>query len=169
MAVRTVLDLDLARRTGWAVGPVGARPRAGAVQLEGASHGAVYMALIGWLDDFLAVHGFGEVVCEAPLVSGDFSSQNAAEMALGLAAHVASWCFDNGVSYARVHVQTARKDVLGRGTFAKGMSKAAVLAWAREQGFTPATDDAADALVVWAHATGWHRQPALLSGAKVTA
>lgn len=93
------------------------------------------------------------------MVSGDFSGRDAALLALGFAAHVELWCWDNGVrQIPSVPVGTARKAVLGRGSFAKGTAKGVVLDWARREGFEPGDDNAADALLLWHHATGYRRQ-----------
>ena len=154
-----VLALDLASCTGWAVGSADARPAYGSVRLEGRQRAARYAALLDWLDDARKVHGFDALVCEAPMVSGDFSGRDAALLALGFAAHVELWCWDNTVlQIPSVPVGTARKAVLGRGSFAKGTAKGVVLDWARREGFEPGDDNQADSLLLWAYATGYRRQ-----------
>lgn len=154
-----LLALDLGTRMGWCVtGPDGL-PRHGSVLLEGRERPARYAALLDWLDDARGVHGFTELVCEAPLISGDFAGKDAALLALGFAAHVELWCWDNAVRQRQsVVVGTARKAVLGRGSFAKGTAKGVVLDWARREGFEPGDDNAADSLLLWAYATGYRRQ-----------
>ena len=158
---RIVLALDLATTSGWAVGAAGQLPRIGSWRLSDAIRPARYGALLDSLDDLRQVAGFDAVVCEAPLVSGDFRGADAARLALGLAAHVEFWCWDHGIAWREEHVGTARKAVLGRGTFGKGLAKAAVLDWCRREGLEPRDDNAADAALLWAHETGWHRQRAL--------
>jgi hypothetical protein len=52
-----ILALDLASRTGWAVGvPSDEKPRSGSLRFarEGASMGAVFAGCRQWLNDFLA-------------------------------------------------------------------------------------------------------------------
>jgi hypothetical protein len=154
-----VLALDLATRFGWCVGAPDAAPRHGSVLLAGKLRAERYAALLDWLGDALAAHRFGEVVCEAPLVSGDFRGRDAAMLALGLAAHVDLWCWDRAVRLREsVAVGSARKAVLGRGSFARGTAKSVVMDWARREGFTPADDNAADAILLWHHATGYRKQ-----------
>lgn len=154
-----VLALDLATTFGWCCGAANAAPRYGSVRLDGRERAPRYAALLDWLDDALRVHRFDRLVCEAPMVSGDFSGRDAALLALGLAAHVELWCWDNRVQQIpSVVVGTARKGVLGRGGFAKGTAKAVVLDWCRREGFDPRDDNSADALLLWAFATGYRRQ-----------
>jgi Holliday junction resolvasome RuvABC endonuclease subunit len=162
VARTALLTLDLGTTAGWAVGTPPARPICGAIRLHGQARAPRYAALLEWLDDACEVHGVGSVVFEAPLVSGDFKGADAARLALGLAAHLELWAWDRSLPLREVAVGTARKAVLGRGTFAKGTAKGIVMDWAAREGFEPPTNDAADALVLWAYETGWHRQPSLI-------
>jgi hypothetical protein len=156
---RVLLALDLASTVGWCVGAPDAPPRYGSVKLAGQARAARYAALLDWLDDAQGTFGFADLVCEAPLVSGDFAGRDAALLALGFAAHVELWAWDNGVRQRdSVVVGTARKGVLGRGSFARGTAKAVVLDWARREGFSPPDDNAADALLLWHYATGYRKQ-----------
>jgi len=150
--------LDLATTVGWCIGVPTSAPIYGSVLLDGRERAARYGALLDWLDDALTVHRFDAVLCEAPMVSNDIRSRNAALLSLGLAAIVEFWCWDNSIRRLEpAHVGTVRKDILGRGTFAKGLAKPAALDWCRSQGFAPGDDNAADSIVLWAHGTGWHR------------
>ncbi|MBX9697901.1 MAG: hypothetical protein K2X74_00635 [Acetobacteraceae bacterium] len=154
-----LLALDLATTFGWCVGAHDAPPRYGSVRLVGRERAPRYAALLEWLDDARRVHGFAELVAEAPMVSGDFAGRDAALLALGLAAHVELWCWDAGIRQRpSVVVGTARKAVLGRGSFARGTAKAVVMDWARREGMEPGDDNAADACLLWHYATGYRRQ-----------
>lgn len=154
-----LLALDLATTVGWTVGSPGEPPRYGSVRLEGRERAPRYGALLDWLDDARRVHGVTEVVAEAPMVTGDFAGRDAALLALGLAAHLEFWCWDNGIRQRQsVVVGTARKAVLGRGSFARGTAKAVVLDWCRREGFEPGDDNSADAILLWSYATGYRRQ-----------
>ena len=158
------LALDLATVTGWACGAREERPAYGAIRLAGEGRFPRYAAVLDWLQDAHQVHRFTRIVAEAPMAAGDFRGVDAAVLGIGLAEHVGFWAWDNAVPFATVVVGTARKSVLGRGSFPRGMAKGIVLDWCRGQGFEPADDNAADAIVLWCHATGWHRQPALIAG-----
>lgn len=146
-----VLTLDLARKLGWCAGAPGARPHFGTVELRGHSHGAVYAALVDWLEDAIRLHAPAEIVAEAPLVRGDHAGMDAGRLALGMIAHLELVAHDHGIRLLEEHVSRTRKAVIGRGNFAKGTAKTEVMAWCRAQGFDPPDDNAADAICLWKH------------------
>lgn len=147
-----VLALDLARRSGWAVAEPGSRPAFGTVDLRGGVEGEVYAALSNWLADARAVHGFQTIVIEAPLDGRQQKSAAAARLLLGLCAVVHLYAWDHDLAIFEEHVQTTRKAVLGRGTFAAGTAKDEVLRALQARGYRVTDHNAADALVLWLHA-----------------
>jgi Holliday junction resolvasome RuvABC endonuclease subunit len=149
----TILALDTARTTGWCCGVPGERPHYGAVTFNGPSHGAVYGAFCDWVEDAIRLHKPREIVVESPLHRGGHLGQDAALLAFGFLAHLELLCHDHAVRLMAEHVQTSRKNVIGRGNFAKGTAKQAVMDWCRAQGFNPPTHDAADAIVLWLYAS----------------
>lgn len=146
-----VLTLDLAKKLGWCAGVPGDRPHYGTVELRGHTHGAVYGALVDWLEDAIRLHRPAEIVAEAPLVRGDHAGMDAGRLALGMIAHLELVCHDHSIRLLEEHVSRTRKAVMGRGNFAKGTAKQEVLAWCRAQGYAPPDDNSADALVLWRH------------------
>lgn len=158
-----VLALDLATRSGWACGAAGGPPAYGAFVLGGADRAARYAALLDWLDDAAKVHAPERIVAEAPMVTGDFRGRDAALLALGFMAHLELWAWDRAMPLQLVHSGTARKGVLGRGSFERGTAKTVVMDWARREGFSPACDNAADALLLWHHATGYRARRELVA------
>lgn len=144
-----VLTLDLAKRVGWCAGAPGGRPAYGTVVLGGPSHGAVYAALVDWLEDAIRLHRPVEIVAESPLVRGQHQGIDAGRLALGMFAHVELLAHDHSIRLLEEHVSRTRKAVIGRGNFAKGTAKQEVIGWCRAQGYTPPDDNAADALVLW--------------------
>jgi hypothetical protein len=145
-----LLALDLATRTGFALGARGARPRLGTIAFTSKEHPARFRALEEWLDETAQkAGGFSEVLIEAPAPSGNFSSQSAARLLLGFAITVETWCWDHAVPYREEYVGRMRKFLLGRGTFPKGEAKPAVARWAEARGFGDETHDAYDALLAW--------------------
>lgn len=150
-----VLALDLATVTGWACGAPDARPVHGSVVLRGQDRCARYAALMDWLWDAQKVHGFVRVVAEAP---GNYRSRDALIQAIGLAEHAAFWCWDRSIPFRLEPSATSRKAVIGRGTFPIGAAKDAVAQWCRGEGYTPGDDNAADAILIWHHATGYRAQ-----------
>lgn len=149
-ARRGTLCLDLSLSIGWAFGlHEDDAPRCGVWLLpSSADLGRRYAALGNELADAIALFQPRLVLMEAPLVRQDRS----ARLLLGLAAHVESTCYRWGVECMETHSSTARKAVLGRGTFPTGEAKAAVMAWCRAQGWAFPDDNAADALCLWQYA-----------------
>jgi hypothetical protein len=149
-----LLTLDLSSVVGWAAGPAGAQPLSGTWKLQPhLGLGVAFLGLKNELEDAINMMHPTLVAFEAPLfVQDDFT-----RLAFGLAAQVESVCADCGLPPALpVSVSKARSFVLGRtgwgGTTREARRaaiKAAVLTWAREQGYAPVDDNAADALVLW--------------------
>jgi len=146
-----VLCLDLARKTGWAVGVPGQRPHCGVVELRGASNGALYASLVDWLEDAIRLHLPADIVVEAPLHRGGHAGQQAALLALGMLAHVELVAHDHAIRCLSEHVQTTRKQVMGRGHFPKGTAKDAVAEWCRSKGYDAPDDNSRDALLLFLH------------------
>lgn len=146
-----VLTLDLARKLGWAAGIPGERPHYGTVELRGQSHGAVYAALVDWLEDAIRLHKPSLIVAEAPLQGGSHSGQQAAMLAFGMSAHTELVAHDHAIRFLTEHVQTTRKAVIGRGHFPKGTAKEHVEKWCIANGWDAPDDNARDALVLFLH------------------
>lgn len=151
---RLILALDIATVTGWCLGTDA--PVYGSVRLGGQDRPAKYAAMLQWLDDQRALHpAIAEIAVEAPINALNMSGHDAAVMTLGLHAHLELWCWDHGIRLTPVASSTARKAVLGKGSFAKGQAKPAVMEWASSNGLAPRDDNAADAAVLWAYRSGW--------------
>ena len=158
MSADAPMALDLARSTGWTCGAAGSVPAVGEVLFSSRERPAVMAALMDWLDDARAVHGFTRIVAEAPMVTGDFRGRDAALMAIEMHGFVSYWCWENAIPFRQEHVGTVRKAVLGRGNFARGAAKLAVISWCEREGIPIGGHDAADAALLWAYATGYRRQ-----------
>lgn len=148
-AAGNVLALDLASTTGWCMGPLGARPRHGAINLRGVEHVHRQAALRDWIEDQEKIGvAFTAIVVEAAIV-GAFSSQEAERLTVALHGMVELWAYDAEIPFVAIAASTIRKAMIGRGTFPKGEAKPAVMRWCRANGFEPRTDDAADAILLW--------------------
>ncbi len=75
---------------------------------------------------------------------------DAAHVYGGLVATLTAWCEHHGIPYAGVPVGTWKRDLTGKGN----SDKAAVMAAVRALGFTPETQDEADALAILHHVNG---------------
>lgn len=157
----TILALDLALATGWALGGPSGPPRYGLWRLSPESDlGRRNSTLARFLEDFLAISRPSLILFEAPVAK----MQSSARALIYLAGVVEMIAYEQSVPCREELPQTARKLVLGRGSFfardragktirrANGKmiseSKDAVMSWARGNGWDPATHDVADALVL---------------------
>lgn len=161
---RLILALDIATVFGWCLGTDA--PAYGSVRLGGQDRPAKYAAMLQWLDDQHALHpAIAEIAVEAPINALQMSGHDAAVMTLGLHAHLELWCWDHGIRLTPVAASSARKVVIGKGSFPRGMAKPAVMGWCRENGLAPRDDNAADAIVLWAYRSGWRGSADLIGSA----
>jgi len=148
-----ILTLDLARVTGWAYGPAGARPQMfGAWDLGPATigHGVVLAGLADHLGDAFKVHRPSLVVMEAPMPPQAQTSANTARLLLGYCAVVELLCYRWDLQVREAKAQEVRKAVIGR---ANGLKKGDILGWCRGRGYRITDHNAADAVVLWHYAS----------------
>jgi crossover junction endodeoxyribonuclease RuvC len=148
-----ILALDLATRTGWAYGVPGGKPIGGVWELPPAALlGRKLASFENQLWDALALHQPRLVMFAASFTQG--KAITGAELLLGLSAHVESSCYRHDAEVRKQAESTIRVHVFGKGG-AQGSRealKARAMAWCAEQGYRVASDDHADALVVWTYA-----------------
>jgi Holliday junction resolvasome RuvABC endonuclease subunit len=155
----SIFALDLAARTGFAVGPCGELARSGAVALKkpGDAQCIALGNLIAWLDEQWRKERPGLVVKEAalPLQAFRARSNSASSVAMTHKLHgiVEGMAVRFGVSVEEAHPATVRKHFIGRGRMGtREASKAAVIQRCRVLGFIPhdcADADRADAIALW--------------------
>ncbi len=75
---------------------------------------------------------------------------DAAHVYGGLTAMLTAWCEHHGIPYAGVPVGTWKRDLTGKGN----SDKATVMAAVRALGYTPESQDEADALAILHHVAG---------------
>ncbi len=162
--VRQILALDLAARTGWALGATLDRaPQSGSVQFArtGASMAAILSGCRRWLDDFLIVNpAIKIVVFEAPLLSLHLAGRtnvNTSRILIGLAAVVEELlCSRGGYDVREARVSDVRSHFIGSNRHKRAEAKALTIAACRRLGWLPVVADAAAALALW------HYQAAIL-------
>ncbi len=148
-----ILALDLATRTGWAYGVPGGRPVGGVWELPpAASLGRKLASFENVLWDALALHKPRLVQFAASFTQG--KKIGGAELLLGLCAHVESGCYRHDAEVRKEAESTIRVHVFGKHGSQGGREvlKARAMAWCAEQGYRVASDDHADALIVWKYA-----------------
>lgn len=152
MPGHNVLTLDLGSWTGWCEGHLDGVPRYGVWKLRDKERVDRARALRDLLfDRFEGPDRPVEVVFESPLHRGQQRGEAQVRLAHSLVAHVEACCRDFNITFYESHVQSTRKAVLGRGHFKAGTAKQAVAEFCASQGWEPADDNAADALVLWFH------------------
>jgi hypothetical protein len=159
-----ILSVDCSTRAlGWcASSPDGGAPIAGLILLPGMKRlGVLYATVRNSLSDLVDEHRTAVLVWCRPMYR---DAQTAAQALLGVAAIADLVAYDAGIRAFEVVESSARKDVLGRGSFgerdARGRiikgtgskaAKAAALEWCARHGFRTDSDDVADACVLHEH------------------
>ena len=148
-AARTILALDLGTTTGWAIRGFDGLITSGTASFRPGRYdggGMRYLRFTNWLTEIDRLSG--------PIASIWFeevrrhAATDAAHVYGGLMASLTSWAELRGVPYAGVPVGTIKKHATGKGN----APKAAMIAAARERGFSPADHNEADAIAIllWA-------------------
>ncbi len=147
MALPKILALDLATKTGWAVGSPDGEPRYGTKVLPstGEDIGRFAAAYNEWLLDMITLENPALIVFEAPILAGQTTLTTARKLG-GLAWHTEFVCNLRQVRCAEHHLQSVKKFFAGSGR----ADKAAMMEAARRHGWDPKDDNAADALGLWA-------------------
>ncbi len=151
-----ILALDLARVTGWACGRPGDVPRSGSVVLarEGYSTAAVLCGCRDFLTGFLIEHPTVQlVVFESPLIPMFRKGQTTIatiRQLMGLCAVVEELLYSKtGYDVREARVADIRTHFLGSNKHKREQAKRLTIAACRARGWTPADDNAADALALW--------------------
>jgi hypothetical protein len=145
----TILALDLATTTGWALRDGAGLISSGTVSFRPSRYdggGMRYLRFRAWLDS---------LACDAgPIASLHFEEvrrhigTDAAHIYGGMLATLSAWCEQRSIPYQGVPVGTIKRFITGKGN----ADKEAVIAAVRARGFAPADDNEADAIAVllWA-------------------
>lgn len=163
MATGSILALDLAETTGWAIaspGAIAAWPLGTGALLKNLGphdgvfcgsqklsaikgrHGIVYYSCFKWLMDVIKVYAPTYIIVEAPIPQ--HKSQESARRALGLSAIVDMVAEAKNITINEVHVSTVRKHFAGSGH----AKKDEIFELCLSRGWNPKDHNAADALAV---------------------
>jgi hypothetical protein len=151
-----VLALDIATRTGWAVGEPGATPVSGSIRFAnpGAEHEVIFAEALKWVSATIKDHRPDVVVWEAPLVPGfkkGKTNANTTRLLYGLPAVIGAVARLLCVPDIReVEARTVRKFFIGRNP-PRALAKKLTKQRCRDVGWQPSDDNEADALAIWAH------------------
>ena len=145
----TLLALDLATTTGWALRSADGQILSATVSFRPSRYdggGVRYLRFRAWLDSMAQDAGrIGGIYHEE---IRRHLSTDAAHVHGGLLATLTAWCEQNSIPYQGVPVGTIKRFIAGKGN----ADKATVIAAVRGRGFTPTDDNEADALAIllWA-------------------
>jgi hypothetical protein len=150
--MKTVLALDLASQTGFAIGEIGlAKPFSGTIRFasEGASHEALFAGAVKWMSDMC--HGYGPttVVWEAPLPTsfkGGTTNISTTTLLFGLPAIIGAVAYLKGIyDIRKARTTDVRQHFIGANPKGKE-GKKLVQRQCRAHGWEFADDNEADAL-----------------------
>ncbi len=160
-----VVALDIATNTGVCVGEAGATPKAWTVNLgEKCSEDARFSRVLHLTHTLIAEHLPDLVVVEAAI-----GGKNASAFLIGLVACVRGVSFNRGVRCETAHLASIRRHFVGKNltvkdfpgltqTSAKRAIKLEVVKRCALLGWSPNTDDEADAMACWDYACAtWAR------------
>ncbi len=144
----SILALDLGTSMGWAV-RFGTDTHSGTVSFRPSRYdggGMRYLRFRHWLNQLASQHMLPEAVYFEEVRR--HAATDAAHIYGGLLATLTSWCEQRRIPYQGVPVGTIKRHLTGKGN----ADKQAVIAAVRARGFSPADDNAADAIAIllWA-------------------
>lgn len=147
-----VAALDLATKTGVAVGPLGGRPELWTRDLkskgEAKFHATRLMHIQGLAHRLIAEHHVDFIAIEKPFVAAH-NNWETTLLTIGLTANVLSWAARKGVPVDIIPAQTVAKHFAGSGKMKRDEKKAAILAACQARGWDPKDDNQADAAALW--------------------
>ena len=146
---KSILALDLGTTTGWALRGFDGLITSGTVSFKPGRYdggGMRYLRFTNWLTELDRLSGPIEAIYFEEVRR--HIGTDAAHVYGGLLAVLTSWGDLRGVPYQGVPVGTIKKHATGHGV----ASKQAMIAAARQRGFSPADDNEADAIAIlhWA-------------------
>ena len=156
LAPFAILTLDLASVVGWAEGDSAeTTPRFGTWHLPRlGGEGARYAAFENELAMKLSVIRPQQMVLEAHLPLPAMNNVGSARQAFGLRAMAYSEAYRSSIPVFELDAQTARRDIIGQGRFARDTAKQEVLAYCYRRGWRVPDHNAGDACILWE----WYRR-----------
>lgn len=149
----SVLALDIATKTGWALWDpqYPQRPYLGSIRLPADVQeiGRAGSAMVQFLTDRHQMHGgLSHIVFEAQHVAGGKIDIHVIARLLGLAGIVEWFAHEIRATCYSVHISTWRKHALGSGNLTRERAKLLAMQEARRLGMDPGNDDEAEAFCI---------------------
>lgn len=160
---RQILSLDLARKTGWALGLVtDTKPQSGSLQITNSdsSHAKLFSCWREYLRDFLSLHPqIGLVIFESPLppmLRTGNTNISSIRLLMGLAAvteellyTLNQWSPHPAIDVREARVADVRTHFIGSNRHKRPEAKMLTIKRCQQLGWEPRDDNAADALALW--------------------
>jgi ABC-type cobalt transport system substrate-binding protein len=152
----TVLALDLASISGWAVGEPGREPEHGSIRFAsvGASHEAVFAGAFRWAINVITEHQPTLIVWEAPLptsFSRGRTTSDVTSLLFGLPAIIGCVAYQLGIyDIRKADTRDVRNHFIGRNP-KRAEAKKLVMSQCRQMGWFVTDDNEADACAVWSY------------------
>lgn len=152
--MKTILALDLASVSGWALGAPGEVPRHGTTRFASvrASHEAIFCNAMHWMSVKCQDYAIDLVVWESPLQTSfkrGHTNANTTTVLYGLPAVIGAVAYDNGIyDIRKADTRDVRLHFIGSNP-KRIVAKRAVKAQCRRMGWEVADDNEADALAIW--------------------
>ena len=149
-----VLALDLATRTGWAIGEPGKTPVSGSIRFasQGASHEAIFARAFAWAGEIIENNAPTTIVWEAPMPTSFNRGRTTSDVTtilFGLPAIVGAAAYRLGIYDVRkANTKDVRNHFIGCNP-KRARAKPLVMRQCRAMGWEVEDDNEADALAVW--------------------
>ena len=153
----TLLYLDLATKTGWAVGDITGRPQFGTQVMPstGPALGTFGNAFEDWLCSLLGEHKPDHVAFESPFLGGTLNLHTTRKLT-GLCFVTEMLCGREGIRVTETHYSAVRMWALGHAKRGKWADKEHKITWkfhmmqaAKARGHDVHDDNQADAVLGW--------------------
>lgn len=146
-----ILALDLATKTGVAVGEPGGRPLSFTEVLgdTGEHHGARFAQALRMMKRLIKQYEPAYIALEAPIGVHGGGSNRRPEMLMGLRGCVMGVAHMAHIPFEQFAVSTIRKEFLGTGKLKRVEAKRATIARCEALGWSVKNDDEADACALW--------------------
>lgn len=150
----TILALDIATVTGWALAKPDKPPRFGTVRFgkQGGSRAACYREFRLWIENFTLPRKIELIVYEspaAPMIMYGRTNIETIKRLIGLCEHLEEWA-DGVCELREASVQQVRAHFIGR-NIKSAMAKAQTIERCRELGWDVNNDNEADACALWSY------------------
>ena len=148
----SIMALDLATTTGWAIGKPGSAPLHGSVKFGASSHEATFAKAFEWMTEKCVFHRPQIVIWEAPLATmfrRGKTTVNTTTVLYGLPAVIGAAAYRRGIyDLRKADTKDVRQHFIGSNP-KREKAKPMVVKQCQRLGWQVTDDNEADALATW--------------------